>query len=76
MILFFNEVMRIGLGPAAIYSTLPPSLSGFVMILPDVPYPVFRLVLIGVGLVVAVLIYVLVHTRLGRWSAPVLITGP
>ena len=36
------------------------------MILPDVPYPVFRLVLIGVGLVVAVLIYVLVrHTRLG-----------
>ena len=66
MILFFNEVMRIGFGPAAIYSTLPPSLSGFVMILPDVPYPVFRLVLICVGLVVAVLIYVLVrHTRLG-----------
>ena len=29
--------MRIGFGPAAIYSTLPPSLSGFVMILPDVP---------------------------------------
>ena len=66
MILFFNELMRVSFGPAALYSTLPPSLSGFVMILPDVPYPLFRLVLIGVGLAVAVAIYVLVrHTRLG-----------
>ena len=66
MILFFNEIMRIGFGPAALYSTLPPSLSGFVEILPGVPYPLFRLVLIAVGLAVAVGLYVLVrHTRLG-----------
>ncbi len=66
MILFFNELMRISFGPAALFSSLPPSLSGFVMIMPDVPYPLFRLVLIGAGFAVAVLIYVLVrHTRLG-----------
>ena len=66
MILFFNEIMRIGFGPAALYSTLPPSLSGFVMILPDVPYPMFRLVIIAVGLAVAAGLYILVrHTKLG-----------
>jgi branched-chain amino acid transport system permease protein len=66
MILFFNELVRISFGPAALYSPLPPSLSGFVTIFPDVPYPFFRLLLIGVGLAVALLIYVLVrHTQLG-----------
>jgi branched-chain amino acid transport system permease protein len=66
MILFFNELMRIIFGPAALYSPLPPSLSSFVMILPNFPYPSFRLVMVGVGIAVAVLIYVLVrHTRLG-----------
>ena len=34
LILFFNELIRIGFGPAALYSDLPPSLSGFVEILP------------------------------------------
>lgn len=66
LILFFNEMMRIIFGPAALFSTLPPVLSGFVMILPDVPYPLFRLVLIVAGLLVAVMIYLLVrHTRMG-----------
>jgi branched-subunit amino acid ABC-type transport system permease component len=43
LILFFNELIRIGFGPAALYSDLPPSLSGFVEILPDTPYPAYRL---------------------------------
>ena len=34
LILFFNELIRIGFGPAALFSNLPPSLSGFVYILP------------------------------------------
>ena len=50
LILFFNELIRIGFGPAALFSSLPPSLSGFVNILPDTPYPVFRLLVIVVGL--------------------------
>ena len=50
LILFFNELIRIGFGPAALFSSLPPSLSGFVNILPDTPYPVFRLLVIAVGL--------------------------
>ena len=50
LILFFNELIRIGFGPAALYSDLPPSLSGFVEILPGTPYPVYRLGVILVGL--------------------------
>ena len=50
LILFFNELIRVGFGPAALFSSLPPSLSGFVNILPETPYPVFRLLVIGVGL--------------------------
>lgn len=66
LILFFNELIRIGFGPAALFSNLPPSLSGFVYILPDTPYPVYRLVVIGVGLVCAVGIHYLVNrTKVG-----------
>ena len=66
LILFFNELVRIGFGPAALFSNLPPMLSGAVTIFPDAPYPVFRLVVIGVGLLAAVMIWLLVtRTRLG-----------
>ena len=49
LILFFNELIRIGFGPAALFSDLPDLLSGFVYILPDTPYPMFRLVVIIIG---------------------------
>ncbi len=66
LILFFNEVIRIVWGPASLYSGLPEGLSGHVEILPGVPYPTFRLMIILAGLLVAVLIYVIVaKTRLG-----------
>ena len=66
LILFFNELVRIGFGPAALFSNLPPMLSGAVTVFPDAPYPVFRLVVIGVGLLAAVMIWLLVtRTRLG-----------
>ena len=66
LILFFNELIRIGFGPAALFSNLPPSLSGFVYILPDTPYPVYRLVVIGVGLLCAAGIHHLVtRTKIG-----------
>ena len=66
LILFFNELIRIGFGPAALYSDLPPSLSGFVEILPGTPYPLYRIGVIAIGLACAVAIHLLVsRTRLG-----------
>ena len=66
LILFFNELIRIGFGPAALFSDLPPSLSGFVYILPDTPYPMFRVIVIVVGLACALGIHFLVsHTKMG-----------
>ena len=66
LILFFNELIRIVWGPASLYSGLPASISGHVEILPEVPYPVFRLLIILVGLLVALLIYFIVaRTKLG-----------
>jgi len=66
LILFFNELIRVGFGPAALYYDLPASLSGFVEILPDTPYPSYRLMVILVGLFCALAIHVLVsHTRIG-----------
>jgi branched-chain amino acid transport system permease protein len=45
---------------------MPDSLSGHVEIIAGAPYPVFRLAIIGVGLVVAVALFLLItHTRLG-----------
>ena len=66
LILFFNEAIRVVWGPASLYAGLPEGLSGHVEILPGVQYPVFRLVIILVGLFVAGLIYFIVsRTRLG-----------
>ena len=66
LILFFNELVRIGFGPAALFTDLPPMLAGSVELFPDAPYPVFRLVVIGAGLLAAVLIWFLVlRTRFG-----------
>ena len=66
LILFFNEAIRVSFGPAALFSDLPPSLSGFVEILPATPYPAYRLGVIIVGLLCAVGIHFLVsRTRMG-----------
>jgi branched-chain amino acid transport system permease protein len=66
LILFFNELIAIVWGRAALYMGLPPWLSGHVLLLPGVRYPVYRALIIVVGLVVAVLLWVLVtRTRVG-----------
>jgi branched-chain amino acid transport system permease protein len=66
LILFFNEMVRIIFGDTALLSPVPPFLSGRVEILPGVTYPIYRLAIIAVGLVVALLLYLLVmRTRLG-----------
>jgi branched-chain amino acid transport system permease protein len=66
LILFFNELIAIVWGRAALYTALPSYLQGHIEIIPGSIYPVYRAVVIGVGLAVgAVLWYVVAKTRLG-----------
>jgi len=66
LILFFNELVRLVWGPAGLSISLPPWLLTAVQILPGVYYPTYRISIIVVALVVALLLYVLVmRTRLG-----------
>src|SRR6185369_12600108 len=66
LILFFNELVAVIWGRAAIYTTLPGWLSGHIQLVPGIRYPVYRAAVILVGLLVAVLLWVVVtRTRLG-----------
>ena len=66
LILFFNEGVRLLFGAESLYLDLPPVLKGQIEIVPGAPYPLFRLVIIVVGLAVAAALYALVQkTRLG-----------
>ncbi|HEX2649311.1 MAG TPA: branched-chain amino acid ABC transporter permease [Burkholderiales bacterium] len=66
LILFFNELVAILWGRTAIYSTIPQYLSGHVELGAGLRYPLYRMVIIGVGLAVAALLwYVVTRTRLG-----------
>ena len=66
LILFFNELTSIIWGPQAIFVPIPPLFAGSVEIIPGVPYPVYRLVIILAGLAVALLLRMLiVRTRTG-----------
>jgi branched-chain amino acid transport system permease protein len=66
LILFFNEMVAVWWGRAAIYTRLPPALTGHIELLPGLRYPLFRSLVIAVGLVVAVLLWLLVsRTRVG-----------
>lgn len=66
LILFFNELVRIVWGADSQFFAIPEFLSGNFEILPDVPYPIFRLAIIGVGLLVGVLLFLLItRTRIG-----------
>ena len=66
LLLFFNELVRLIWGPAGMTLSLPPEMLNAVEVLPGLFYPLYRLVIIGVTLGVAVLLYLLVmRTRLG-----------
>ncbi len=66
LILFFNELIAIVWGRAALYTSVPTWLSGHVLVLPGVQYPVYRALIIVVGLLVAALLWALVtRTRVG-----------
>jgi branched-chain amino acid transport system permease protein len=66
LILFFNELIAIIWGRSAIYSSLPAYLTGHVELVAGLRYPLYRLVIILVGLSAAALLwYVVARTRLG-----------
>jgi len=66
LILFFNELIAILWGRAAIFSTVPEYLTGHVELFAGLRYPLYRLVIILTGLAVAAgLWFVVTRTRLG-----------
>ena len=66
LILFFNELVRLVWGPAGLSIPLPPVLKTSIEILPGVPYPTYRLLVIGASLAVAAGLYwLVVKTRIG-----------
>ncbi len=66
VILFFNELVKIVWGPQALFMAPPAWLSGTVTLLPDAPYPAYRLAIIVVGILVALFLrHVILHTRTG-----------
>ena len=65
LILIINEAVRMIWGPDMPLSA-PDALSGPVQLIPGMPYSAYRLLIIGVGLAVAVLLYLVVaKTRVG-----------
>src|SRR5215469_14650175 len=66
LILFFNEAVRLIWGPAGLALPLPPWLSVPVQIVPGIYYPAYRLAIIAVALLVALLLYLgVMRTRIG-----------
>ncbi len=66
LIMFFNELTRIIWGRQPLYLNVPSWLSGSIELLPGLVYPVYRLAVIGVGLLVALALWFMFsRTRLG-----------
>jgi branched-chain amino acid transport system permease protein len=66
ILIFFNDLVRRIWGPAGMTLSLPSEMLNAVEVIPGVYYPVYRLVIIGVTLGVALLLYFTVmRTRLG-----------
>ena len=66
ILLMANDGVRMIWGAQPLQFNPPPSLAGPVELLPGLVYPAFRLFIIGVGLAVALLLYLLVtKTRMG-----------
>jgi branched-chain amino acid transport system permease protein len=66
LIMFFNELTRVIWGRQPLFMDVPSWLSGSVELIPGIPYPSYRLAVIGVGLLVALFLYVLfAYTKVG-----------
>ena len=66
LILFFNELIAILFGRFALFTSLPSYLQGHIELFSGIRYPLYRAVVIAVGLLTAVILwYVVTRTRLG-----------
>ena len=66
LLLFFNELVRLIWGPGGMSLPLPSEMLTAVQVLPGVYYPIYRLVIIGATLAVALLLYIRgMKTRIG-----------
>lgn len=66
IIIFLNQAVKVVWGAAPLSVPVPEILSGTVVLMDGLLYPVYRLSLIGSGLAVALLLYILVsYTRIG-----------
>ncbi|KRE20482.1 ABC transporter permease [Bosea sp. Root483D1] len=66
LILIFNQGVTILFGRQPLFVSVPPALNGSVELLPGLIYPVYRLIIIAVGLAVALGLYLLINrTRIG-----------
>jgi branched-chain amino acid transport system permease protein len=66
LILFFNELVAILWGRAALFASPPSWLSGHIDLFTGSRYPLYRVAILAVGLAVAVALwYVVTRTRLG-----------
>src|SRR5690606_5340434 len=64
VILVCNDLVKYVWGAAPVMAATPESLSGSVSILPGLDYSAFRLLIIGVGIAIAIVLYfIMVHTR-------------
>src|SRR5581483_895857 len=66
IIMLLNQGVKLIWGAAPLSLPIPDVFSGSVVLMPGLFYPVWRLVIIGSGLAVALILYLLVsHTRVG-----------
>src|SRR5262245_28176095 len=66
LILFFNELVAILWGRAALFASVPPFLSGHIELFTGSSYPLYRAVIIVIGLLTALFLWFMVtQTRLG-----------
>ncbi len=66
LILFFNQAVILVWGPDSQGMNIPEFLDGSIEILPDVPYPIFRVAIIAAGVATAIFLFLLItRTKIG-----------
>jgi len=66
IILIADDLVKMAWGPSPIMASAPAALAGPIELIPGLPYPAYRFVIIVAGVLVALGLYLLVnHTRVG-----------
>ena len=66
LILIADDAVKYIWGPSPMMAPTPPALAGPIQLLPGLPYPAYRIVILVAGLVIAIGLYLLVNkTRAG-----------